>query len=66
MVKNIAESVRKLWSLPKAFLAIVFVFGLMLFLNTPFYISLNLVNLITSNSIFLILAMGETSNFGGC
>jgi ribose/xylose/arabinose/galactoside ABC-type transport system permease subunit len=32
----------------------------MLFLNTPFYTSENFVNLLTSNSIFLILAMGET------
>jgi ribose transport system permease protein len=60
MVKNISNAVRKLWSLPKAFLAILVVCGVMLFLNTPFYSSLNLVNLLTSNSIFLILAMGET------
>jgi ribose transport system permease protein len=60
MVKIISESVRRLWSLPKAFLAILVVCGGMLFLHTPFYTSLNLVNLLTSNSIFLILAMGET------
>ncbi len=61
MVKSISEPVRRLWSLPKAFLAILVVCGVMLFLRTPFYTPYNLVgNLLTSNSIFLILAMGET------
>jgi ribose/xylose/arabinose/galactoside ABC-type transport system permease subunit len=60
MFKNISTATRKLWSLPKAFLVILVIGGVMLFLHTPFYSSYNLVNLLTSNSIFLILAMGET------
>lgn len=61
MVKSISEPARRLWSLPKAFLAIVVICAFMLFLQTPFYSSFNLVsNILTSNSIFLILAMGET------
>lgn len=60
MFKNISNGARKLWSLPKAFLVILIIGGFMLFLHTPFYTSYNLVNLLTSNSIFLILAMGET------
>jgi ribose/xylose/arabinose/galactoside ABC-type transport system permease subunit len=60
MFKNISETARRLWSLPKAFLAILVICGVMLFLHTPFYTSYNLSNVLTSNSIFLILAMGET------
>jgi ribose transport system permease protein len=60
MFKNISKAARRLWSLPKAFLVILVIGGVMLFLHTPFYTSYNLVNLLTSNSIFLILAMGET------
>lgn len=61
MVKSISEPVRRLWSLPKAFLAILAICAVMLVLRTPFYSSFNLVsNILTSNSIYLILAMGET------
>ena len=61
MSTSISTNVRRLWSLPKAFLAILVICGIMVFLNTPFYSSFNLVsNILTSNSIFLILAMGET------
>jgi ribose transport system permease protein len=55
------KNARKLWSFPKAFYAILVICGVMLFLDTPFYSSFNLVsNILTSNSIFLILAMGQT------
>src|SRR5512135_1728465 len=60
MVNRVSQSVTKLWSMPKAFLAILVVFGVMLFFNTRFYTAYNLVDLLNSNSIFLILAMGET------
>jgi ribose transport system permease protein len=60
MYTTIRKNARKLWSLPKAFLAILLICGVMLFLDTPFYTSFNLVsNILTSNSIFLILAMGQ-------
>jgi ribose transport system permease protein len=60
MLRNINEAARRLWSLPKAFLVILVIGGVMWFLPTSFYTSYNLVNILTSNSIFLILAMGET------
>ena len=60
MYTTIRKNVRKLWSLPRAFFAILVICGVMLFLDTPFYSSFNLVsNILTSNSIFLILAMGQ-------
>jgi ribose transport system permease protein len=60
MYTTIRKNARRLWSLPKAFIAILVICGVMLFLDTPFYSSFNLVsNILTSNSIFLILAMGQ-------
>jgi ribose transport system permease protein len=60
MYTTIRKNARRLWSLPKAFFAILVICGVMLFLDTPFYSSFNLVsNILTSNSIFLILAMGQ-------
>jgi ribose transport system permease protein len=60
MVKRVRESLTRIWSLPKAFLAILVIFGVMLFFDTNFYTTYNLVDLLNSNSIFLILAMGQT------
>jgi ribose transport system permease protein len=61
MYTTIIHNARRLWTLPKAFFAILVICGIMLFLDTPFYSSFNLVrNILTSNSIFLILAMGQT------
>lgn len=61
MYTTMRKNARKLWSFPKAFYAILVICGVMLFLDTPFYSSFNLVsNILTSNSIFLILAMGQT------
>lgn len=60
MVTRIRESLTRVWSLPKAFLAILVIFGAMLFFDTNFYTTYNLVDLLNSNSIFLILAMGQT------
>jgi ribose/xylose/arabinose/galactoside ABC-type transport system permease subunit len=60
MVTRVRESLTRIWSLPKAFLAILVIFGVMLFFDTNFYTTYNLVDLLNSNSIFLILAMGQT------
>ena len=60
MITKIAEYLAKIWSLPKAFIAILVIFGAMLFFDTPFYTPYNLIDLLNSNSIFLILAMGQT------
>ena len=60
MITKTAEYLAKIWSLPKAFIAILVILGTMLFFNTAFYTSYNLIDLLNSNSIFLILAMGQT------
>jgi ribose transport system permease protein len=60
MVTKVRESLTRVWALPKAFLAILVIFGAMLFFDTNFYTTYNLVDLLNSNSIFLILAMGQT------
>lgn len=51
---------KRIWSLPKAFLAILAIFIVMLFSDTQFYSSYNLLDILNSNSIYLILAMGQT------
>jgi ribose transport system permease protein len=66
MVTNIKRYITKILSLQKAFLAILLViFALLLFnlnekTHTEFFTSYNFVDLLKSNSIYLILAMGET------
>jgi ribose transport system permease protein len=60
MITKMPGYLAKIWSLPKAFIAILVIFGVMLFFDTPFYTSYNLIDLLNSNSIFLILAMGQT------
>lgn len=60
MITKIREYLAKIWSLPKAFLAILIIFGIMTLFDTPFYTTYNLIDLLNSNSIYLILAMGQT------
>jgi ribose transport system permease protein len=60
MIAKIAENLAKIWSLPKAFLAVLAIFGAMLFFDTPFYTPYNLIDIFNSNSTLLILAMGQT------
>jgi ribose/xylose/arabinose/galactoside ABC-type transport system permease subunit len=60
MFTNIKKIGTRIWSSPKALLAILLIFGAMLFFNTKFYTVYNLVDLLNSNSIFMILAMGQT------
>ena len=59
MTTQITHYLTKIWSLPKAFLAIVAVFVAMTFFETPFFTPYNLIDIVNSNSIFLILAMGQ-------
>jgi len=60
MLKTIKSIGKRIWSLPKAFLAILAIFLIMLFFDTPFYSSYNFLDILNSNSIYLILAMGQT------
>lgn len=60
MMSTIEKFGKKIWSLPKAFLAILAIFLVMLFFDTPFYSSYNFLDILNSNSIYLILAMGQT------
>jgi ribose transport system permease protein len=60
MSKSIENFGKRLWSLPKAFLAILSIFIVMLFFDTPFYSGYNFFDVLNSNSIYLILAMGQT------
>ncbi len=60
MLSTIKNFGKRLWSLPKAFLAILAIFLVMLFFDTPFYSSYNFLDVLNSNSIYLILAMGQT------
>lgn len=66
MNTRILDSARMILSLQKAFLAIVLVvlamalFNLIPSTRSEFFSQLNLVDLLKSNSIFMILAMGET------
>jgi len=57
IIKKIGKRIR---SLPNAFLAILAIFIVMLFSDTQFYSSYNLLDILNSNSIYLILAMGQT------
>lgn len=66
MKTNIKESLKKILSLQKAFLAILTVVFIMALINlfattkTEFFTSYNFIDLLKSNSIYLILGMGET------
>ena len=66
MTTNIKGYITKILSLQKAFLAILLVVFVLLLFNlnekthTEFFTSYNFVDLLKSNSIYLILAMGET------
>lgn len=60
MATQISTLLRKFLSMQKAFLAILAIFFIMLFFDTSFYTSYNLIDLLNSNSILLILALGET------
>jgi ribose/xylose/arabinose/galactoside ABC-type transport system permease subunit len=60
MLTTIKKIETSIWSLPKALLAILLIFGAMLFFKTNFYTVYNLVDLLNSNAIFMILAMGQT------
>lgn len=60
MLNTIKSFGKRIWSLPKAFLAILAIFFIMLFFDTPFYSSYNFLDILNSNSIYLILAMGQT------
>ena len=66
MITNIKGYITKILSLQKAFLAILLVIFVLLRFNlnekthTEFFTSYNFVDLLKSNSIYLILAMGET------
>jgi ribose/xylose/arabinose/galactoside ABC-type transport system permease subunit len=60
MITNIKKIGTRIWAAPKAFIAILLIFGVMLFFNSKFYTVYNIVDLLNSNSIFVILAMGQT------
>jgi ribose/xylose/arabinose/galactoside ABC-type transport system permease subunit len=66
MTTNIKGYITRILSLQKAFLAILSVIFVLLLFNlnekthTEFFTSYNFVDLLKSNSIYLILAMGET------
>lgn len=60
MITKIKELIIKLFSFQKALLAIFLVCFVMLFFDTQFYSSRNLIGLIESSAINMILAMGET------
>ncbi|MHC1785229.1 MAG: ABC transporter permease [Anaerolineaceae bacterium] len=66
MAKKIREYITKILSMQKAFLAILLVILVMALFNlndkthTEFFTSYNFFDLLNSNSIYLILAMGET------
>jgi len=66
MNTNIKESLKKILSLQKAFFAILAVVFIMALLNlnettrTEFFSSYNFIDLLKSNSIYLILGMGQT------
>jgi len=66
MATNIKGYITKVLSLQKAFLAILFVVFVMALFNlspkthTEFFSSYNFIDLLKSNSIYLILGMGET------
>jgi ribose transport system permease protein len=60
MLTNIKKILTRIWSSPKALLAILLMAAAMLFFNTKFYTVYNLVDILNSNSIFMILAMGQT------
>jgi len=66
MITNIKEYAKRVLSLQKAFLAILAVVFIMALFNlsdrtkTEFFTSYNFIDLLKSNSIYLLLGMGET------
>ena len=60
MITKIKEYILRILSGQKAFLAILIVCFVMLFSKTQFYSSYNLIDLLNTNAIYMILAMGET------
>jgi ribose transport system permease protein len=66
MTTNIKDYIKRILSLQKAFLAILLVVFVMALFNltdkthTEFFTSYNFIDLLKSNSIYLILGMGET------
>ncbi|MDQ1355426.1 MAG: ribose transport system permease protein, partial [Acidobacteriota bacterium] len=66
MITNIKEYTKKVLALQKAFLAILAVVFIMALFNlndktkTEFFTSYNFIDLLKSNSIYLLLGMGET------
>jgi ribose transport system permease protein len=60
VITKIKELIKKILLGQKAFIAILIVCIVMLFFKTQFYSTYNMIDLLNTNAIYLILAMGET------